>query len=544
MRTHLAAAISLHFAALFLGAAVCAAGPITTEDLLHSQNRSDGWIQYGRNYAAWRHVPLDQINRDNVKNLKLAWQHDFDIIGGLEATALAHEGRLYVTTADSHLFCLNAADGSVFWRYDHPIEIGTQFCCGPVNRGVALAGTRVYFGTLDAHLLALDAETGNVIWNVEVGDHEEAISITGAPLVVKDMVITGIGGAEYGVRGFLDAYDLETGERRWRFWATPAPGEPGSETWGGDSWQHGGGTTWVTGTYDPELNLLYWGIGNPSPDFDGEVRPGDNLYTNAMVALNPETGALVWHFQMTPHDVFDWAGVSEGILVDEEIAGRPVKALIQANRNGYVYALDRATGALLYAKPYTKVTWADLDPNGKPIIKPEIASQPAKHVFPGRAGGRNWPPAAYSPATHLIYVPDKELGSTFIPRPAPYRKGGLYMGGSARDDPSGDGYLTAFDVRSGEVTWRFKFSGQPNWAGALSTAGGLVFAGGPDRKLRAFDEMTGGVLWEHDVPDGVFAPPISFLLDGRQVLGLAVGNNIMSGHQPEASVYMVFRLPE
>lgn len=518
-------------------------GGRVTFDMLHSsQSRDDSWLQYGRNYAAWRHAPLDAIVRSNVSKLELMWQFDFELIGGLEATPLVHAEKLYISSAFSQLYCLNAADGKLLWKYEHPIEPGTQYCCGPVNRGVALAEDLVIFGTLDADLVALNAITGERVWEAKVGDPLEGISITGAPLVIKDMVITGMSGAEFGVRGFLDSYDIKTGERRWRFWTVPGPGEPGNETWGEDSWKHGGGTTWVTGTYDPELDLLYWGTSNPAPDFDGSVRPGDNLYTNCIVALDPDTGSMAWYYQMTPHDIFDWSGVSEGILVDTEIDGKPAKALVQANRNGFLYALDRKTGSLLYAKAYTKVTWADYDSRGKPALKPSIAQTVAKHVFPGRTGGKNWPPASYSPTSQMIYIPDKELGSTFVSRTTEYFKGGYYLGGSARDDASGDGFLTAVDVRDGEVKWRFKFEGQPNWAGTLSTAGGLVFAGGPDGIFRAFDELTGEVLWEYKTSDSICAPPISFMLQGEQVIGVAAGSIPMSGRPAEASVFYLFGL--
>lgn len=498
---------------------------VTNDLLLDAQNRPDVWVHYARNYEGWRYFPGDKINRENVHRLVPKWAHQTGVFGGgFEVSAVLFDNKMYVTTANSHLICLDPRTGDQLWRYDHLMPEGVSLCCGPVNRGVAAFGNRVYWVSLDAVLHCFDAETGLKLWERRVGDFRESYSLTLAPLIIKDKVIVGIAGAEYGVRGFIDAYDARTGELEWRFWTIPEPGEPGSETWGGDSWMNGGGSAWVTGTYDPELNLLYWGIGNPSPDFNGDVRPGDNLYTNCIIALNPDNGELQWYFQASPHDIFDWDGVSEPILVDETINGKEVKALVQANRNGYLYALDRTNGEFLYASPYSVVNWAIMDEQGKPRLNPEIAAQDEKHVCPGIFGGKNWQPAAYSPRTHMIYIPDMERCTSYTSMDITFRKGLPYYGGMIGMDPPEmhAGSIKAMDVRTGELVWSHELD-DPNWAGMLATGGGLVFGGTPDGFLRAFNDETGEMLWEFQTGSGIFAPPTTYEIDGKQYIGLASG---------------------
>lgn len=497
--------------------------------LLAAQNRPELWAHYSRNYAGWRYAPMDQINRRNVHRLVVKWVFQTGIVdAAFETTGVFDGERLFITTANNHLFCLDPRTGALKWRYNHILPPDVKLCCGPVNRGVAVYEGKVYMGTLDARLLCFDAETGLQLWDRQVADYRDSYSITGAPLIVKGKVLIGPGGAEYGVRGFIDAYDADTGEHVWRFWGTAGPDDPGNDTWEDDSWMHGGATAWLPGTYDPELDLLYWGIGNPSPDWNGEVRKGDNLYSESIVALNPDTGKLVWYFQNTPHDIFDWSGVNEPILVDENINGRPVKALVQANRNGYLYALDRTNGRFLYAVPFTKVDWAVLDDMGRPRIKPELFQRVENPVYPGVFGGTNWPPSAYSPRTHMIYIPEMERGATFIRQDATYRRGLPYFGGTLifHDlvDPSitPKGSIKAFDIRTGEERWAFDV-GSPNWGGLLATGGGLVFGGAPDGYLRAFNDETGEVLWQFQTGSGLYAPPITFTLDGKQVVGIASG---------------------
>tara|TARA_B100001079_G_scaffold62603_1_gene53167 strand:- start:1181 stop:2788 length:1608 start_codon:yes stop_codon:yes gene_type:complete len=496
---------------------------VTTEILENAQNYSDRWVTYGRNYGAWRYMPDDQINRETVANLRPVWIKQTGVTGGaFEVTALVNDGRMYLTTANSHLFVVDPLSGTELWRYDHEFE-NVDLCCGPHNRGVALYEDKVFWGTLDAHLLAFDAATGIQLWDAEVGDHRESFSVTGAPLVVKDMVLIGVGGGEFGIRGYIDAYDVNTGELRWRFYTTAGPEDPNNATWEGDSWQTGGGPTWVTGTYDSELNLVFWGTGNPWPDINNAVRRGDNLYTNSVVALNADDGELVWFHQTSPRDEFDHDSTSEPMIIDEIFEGELRKMIVHVSRNGHVYAMDRETGDFLWAGEYTRVNWALRDESGKPVLKEELYNPASTVVFPGIFGGKNWPPASYSPDTHMLYIPTTEWGTTFIRREGEGRPGTMYLGGIPRFEPSGTGYLVAFNMLTGEIEWQEETPGNFNWAGTLTTGGGLVFSGAADGYLRAYNDETGEVLWEFQTGSGLYAPPTSFTIDGEQYIGIASG---------------------
>jgi alcohol dehydrogenase (cytochrome c) len=496
---------------------------VTTDILENAQNYSDRWVTYGRNYGAWRYMPDDQINRETVANLRPVWIKQTGVSGGaFEVTALVNDGRMYLTTANSHLIVVDPLTGTELWRYDHEFE-NVDLCCGPHNRGVALYEDKVFWGTLDAHLLAFDAATGIQLWDAEVGDHRESFSVTGAPLVVKDMVLIGVGGGEFGIRGYIDAYDVNTGELRWRFYTTAGPEDPNNATWEGDSWQTGGGPTWVTGTYDSELNLVFWGTGNPWPDINNAVRRGDNLYTNSVVALNADDGELVWYHQTSPRDEFDHDSTSEPMIIDEIFEGELRKMIVHVSRNGHVYAMDRETGDFLWAGEYTRVNWALRDESGKPVLKEELYNPASTVVFPGIFGGKNWPPASYSPDTHMLYIPTTEWGTTFIRREGEGRPGTMYLGGIPRFEPSGTGYLVAFNMLTGEIEWQEETPGNFNWAGTLTTGGGLVFSGAADGYLRAYNDETGEVLWEFQTGSGLYAPPTSFTIDGEQYIGIASG---------------------
>ena len=496
---------------------------VTTDILENAQNYSDRWVTYGRNYGAWRYMPDDQINRETVANLRPVWIKQTGVTGGaFEVTALVNDGRMYLTTANSHLIVVDPLSGTELWRYDHEFE-NVDLCCGPHNRGVALYEDKVFWGTLDAHLLAFDAASGIQLWDAEVGDHRESFSVTGAPLVVKDMVLIGVGGGEFGIRGYIDAYDVNTGELRWRFFTTAGPDDPNNATWEGDSWQTGGGPTWVTGTYDSELNLVFWGTGNPWPDLNNAVRRGDNLYTNSVVALNADDGELVWYHQTSPRDEFDHDSTSEPMIIDEIFEGELRKMIVHVSRNGHVYAMDRETGDFLWAGEYTRVNWALRDESGKPVLKEELYNPASTVVFPGIFGGKNWPPASYSPDTHMLYIPTTEWGTTFIRREGEGRPGTMYLGGIPRFEPSGTGYLVAFNMLTGEIEWQEETPGNFNWAGTLTTGGGLVFSGAADGYLRAYNDETGEVLWEFQTGSGLYAPPTSFTIDGEQYIGIASG---------------------
>ena len=496
---------------------------VTTDILENAQNYSDRWVTYGRNYGAWRYMPDDQINRETVANLRPVWIKQTGVTGGaFEVTALVNDGRMYLTTANSHLIVVDPLTGTELWRYDHEFE-NVDLCCGPHNRGVALYEDKVFWGTLDAHLLAFDAASGIQLWDAEVGDHRESFSVTGAPLVVKDMVLIGVGGGEFGIRGYIDAYDVNTGELRWRFFTTAGPDDPNNATWEGDYWQTGGGPTWVTGTYDSELNLVFWGTGNPWPDLNNAVRRGDNLYTNSVVALNADDGELVWYHQTSPRDEFDHDSTSEPMIIDEVFEGELRKMIVHVSRNGHVYAMDRETGDFLWAGEYTRVNWALRDESGKPVLKEELYNPASTVVFPGIFGGKNWPPASYSPDTHMLYIPTTEWGTTFIRREGEGRPGTMYLGGIPRFEPSGTGYLVAFNMLTGEIEWQEETPGNFNWAGTLTTGGGLVFSGAADGYLRAYNDETGEVLWEFQTGSGLYAPPTSVTIDGEQYIGIASG---------------------
>ena len=506
--------------------------PVTNEMLLTSQDDDESWLMYGRDYRSWRYSQLTQVNTENVKKLVPKWAFQIGTpFDKFECTPLVVDGVMFITTPYSTIYAVDARTGKEIWRYDYELPDDLAICCGMVNRGAAILGDKIFWVTLDAHLLALDAKTGTVLWDRVVGDLTNAESLTVAPLVVKDKVIVGISGAEYGIRGYIDAYYAETGEQAWRFYTVPSKDEPGGDTWEGDSWMTGGGSAWVTGSYDPELNLVYWGTGNPAPDWNGAVRRGDNLYTDCIVALDADTGKLKWYFQATPHDLWDWDGVSEPVLIDMEIDGAPVKALMQANRNGYFYVLDRTNGKFLYASTYCEQNWsAGLDENGRPTVLPGVSTseEGTIRVCPGVEGGKNWPPSAYNPNTNYLYVPSLELCGSFHQGRVFYVKGLPYLGSgmTAERDESGDmmmwGHISAIDVSTGEIKWRHK-TNFPQWGGCLTTAGGLVFAGDLEGRFMALSAENGEVLWDFQTGSGVLAPPITYQLDGVQYVVIASG---------------------
>jgi alcohol dehydrogenase (cytochrome c) len=403
-------------------------------------------------------------------------------------------------------------------------------CCGQVNRGLAISGDTLFLGTLDAHLIALDGRTGRVRWDAVVADYKTGHSITAAPLVVKDKVIVGISGGEYGIRGFLDAYDVETGKRVWRFWTVPGPGEAGHETWSGDSWKTGGAPTWVTGSYDADMNLLYWGTGNPGPDYNGDARQGDNLYANSLVAIDPDTGKLKWHFQFTPHDLHDWDANHVPVLVDAIVHGKSRKLVAMANRNSFFYLLDRATGEFLLGTPFARQTWADgLDDRGRPVLLPGMSpSLEGTKVYPGLHGGTNWFSPSYSPITRLFYVAAREEATSFYVGLPEYLPGNFYSAGGFRGIPGLEpwGAARALALETGKQVWEFPLHSPP-WAGLLSTAGGLVFGGTNEGHFFALDATTGRPLWRFPTGGPVQANPISFLCDGKQFVAEAAGHALL-----------------
>ena len=481
------------------------------------------WPTYSGNYNGHRHSPLDQINVRNVARLKPAWVYQLRELHNFETSPLVVDGVMYISEPPSNATALDVRTGRPLWAYRRPLPPDIRVCCGQVNRGVALLGQTVFIGTVDAHLVALDAVTGRVLWDVTVADYKTGHSITVAPLVVRDKVIVGISGGEYGIRGFLDAYEPKTGVRIWRFWTVPGPGEPGHDTWAGDSWKIGAAPTWVTGSYDPELNLLYWGTGNPGPDYNGSVREGDNLYSDSLLALDPDTGKLRWYFQFTPHDTHDWDSNHVPVLIDDG----PRKLVAVANRNGFYYLLDRRTGAFVLGKAYGKQTWArGLDAKGRPSEVPGMEpSIEGTVVYPGLHGATNWMSPSYSPITKLFYVATREEGTTIYKGTAEYRPGAFFSAGGIRGIPGVEpsGSLKALDALTGVQRWEFPLYSPP-WAGVLSTAGGLVFGGSNEGQFFALDATTGKPLWRFSTGGTIIASPISYMSEGKQYIAIAAGH--------------------
>jgi|TARA_B100000959_G_C14968261_1_gene618678 alcohol dehydrogenase (cytochrome c) len=525
-------------------------GSVDDDDLLQAQGNNGNWLMYGRTYDSQRHSGLKQVNRENVSKLVPVWTFQTGVLDGFECTPLVVDGIMYITTPWNHAYAIDCKTGSQLWHYQKSLPENLALCCDAVNRGFAIYGERLYMSTLDAHLVCLDKNTGEEIWDEEItapgpaGGAEEteiyklAYSATVAPLVVKGKVIIGISGAEYGIRGFIDAYNAETGKREWRFYTVPAEDDKEEhavkalKTWEGPSWLTGGGSAWVTGTYDPELNTLYWGIGNPSPDFNGEVRKGDNLFTCSIVALNPDDGTYKWHFQNSPHDLWDYDGVNTPVLVDIEKDGNTVKALVQAHRNGYFYCLNRENGKFLYGKPFCEITWTDrtkgvdgLDPQtGRPFVSPTaLPNDEGVRVCPGAAGGKEWCPMAYHPGTGYAYVPVINNCAKFTSGKAFFIKGQPYWGSSLTlIENQASGALKAIDTATGEIKWDVA-TRSPMVAGVLTTAGGLVFTGDAEGFLTAYDAKTGKDLWHFQCGSGHHASPMTYSLDGRQYIAVCVG---------------------
>jgi alcohol dehydrogenase (cytochrome c) len=512
------------------------AADVTAQRILEAEKHPQDWITYSGDYFGKRFSPLKQITTANVAHLAPAWVYQTGVSGKFETTPLAIEGTLYFTGPDDHGYALDARTGRAIWRYERNLPARIPICCGRVNRGFAALGGKLFMATLDAHVIALDMKTGSVVWDIEAADYKKGYVFTLAPLVVNGKVIVGISGGEYGIRGFIDAYDANSGKRVWRFNTIPGPGERGSETWKGDSWNHGGAPAWVTGSYDPKLNLLYWGIGNPSPSDDTTVRGGDNLYSNSVVALDANTGALKWHFQFTPADSHDWDATEVPVLADMEIDGAPRKVLIHANRNGFMYVLDRTNGKFLSARAFVKQTWAkEIDANGRPVVLPGSApTENGAVVCPGAFGATNWMSPTFSPQTNLMYVVSREQCDLFTAKSQPFHEGHAYLG-STYYKPVGQpawGALRALDPLTGKLRWEFKFD-STSWAGAMSTAGGLVFSGDMEGSVMAFDAASGKNLWHFQTGASIISAPISFEVGGKQYVVVTSGESLYAFTLPE-----------
>jgi alcohol dehydrogenase (cytochrome c) len=503
---------------------------VTDERILHASETPADWLTYSGTYSGQRYSNLTQISRTNVNRLKLAWMYQTNDLNQFEATPLVAGGVMYVSEPPSNAAALDLRTGRPLWLFRRTPPSDVRLCCGQVNRGLAILDRTIFLGTVDAHLLALDAITGHLLWDVTVADYRLGYSITVAPLVVKDKVILGISGGEYGIRGFVDAYAVDSGKRAWRFWTVPGPGDPGHDTWQGDSWKTGSAATWVTGSYDAALNLIYWGTGNPGPDYDGDARPGDNLYANSLLAIDADNGKLKWHYQFTPHDTHDWDANHVPILIDADYQGRPRRLVVVANRNAFYYVLDRETGEFLHARAYGKQTWArGIDKKGRPIEMPDIAPKPeGTIVYPGLHGATNYASPSYSPQTKLVYVSAREEGTLFYRATAEYLPGSYFSAGGMRGiaglEPSGS--IKALDSLTGEQRWEFPLH-SPQWAGVMSTAGGLVFGGTVEGNLFALDASTGKALWDMQAGGPAQANPITYMDHGRQYVAMTAGHALL-----------------
>ncbi len=537
--------------------------PVGPERLLNASKDAQNWMIYGGDYFSNRHSPLTQITPANVKNLTMAWAYQSPTTGSWQPTPLVVDGIMYLTQRPNDVVALDAATGRVFWmyRYNNANEIGV--CCGANNRGLAILGDTLFMGTLDAHLVAIDTKSGMPVWKTKVGDSKMGYSLTVAPLAVKDRVIVGLGGGEFGIRGAIAAYDAKTGKEMWRFNTIPAPGEPGHETWepcppnsgtycDPEAWTHGGGSVWVTGSYDPALNLTYWGTGNVGPDYNGDQRPGDNLYTASVVALDLDTGKLKWHYQFTPHDVYDYDSVQVPVLADITFQGAPLKAMLWANRNGNFYVLNRETGKFMLGKPFVKVNWmSGFDANGRPVQTPQPPGMP---TYPAVQGGSNWYSPSYSPRTKLMYVSSwQEQGMLFGGVPVVYKEGGRGFGGGNLSpfvptpgaptraipgapgvpnlrrgpvnnwtDAAGHGAVLAIDPSTGEPKWQFIMYDVTD-TGIVTTASDLLFTGGREGYLQALDARSGTLLWRANLGAQMLNNPITYAVNGKQYVAAMGG---------------------
>ena len=502
--------------------------PVTWERLVNAESEPENWMMYSGTLDSQRYSRLNQINTDNVTELEMKWSYQIPVIDRAETVPTVVDGVMFITEAPSNLTAVDARTGRVYWRYDHELPEDLRICCGRNNRGVAILGETLFMSTLDAHLVAIDARTGNVLWDVEVADYEAGYSKTAAPLIVKDKVVTGIAGGEFGIRGFIDAYDPVTGELEWRTYAIPGPGEPGNDSWSGDSWKTGGAATWITGSYDSELNLIYWGTGNPGPDWNGDVRLGDNLYSDSALALNGDTGEIAWHFQFTPHDVHDYDSIQVPILADIEYQGSTRKVMMWANRNAFFYTIDRETGEFLEGEAYASQTWAQgLDPNGRPIRVPGMApTYEGILVSPPIVGATNWYSPGYSQQTGLFYVTSFDGEQEFFKRDEDYEEGERFTGGGGRYNQPMDAFhssIRAINPATAEIEWEFPIMPRSS-AGITTTAGGIVFTGSADGYFFALDAASGEELWHISLGARVHAAPMTYAIDGQQFVTIASGN--------------------
>ena len=500
---------------------------------LNARPVGSNWLSYNGDYTGQRFSKLDQINVENVGSLRAQWVFHAAESRDMEVTPVVVDGLMFVTAAND-TYALDAQTGRTVWHYTRPVSEGLiDDAAQHHSRGVAIWKSRIYTETDNAHLLCLDSRSGNLLWDVAYAEGNKNYGATSAPVVVKDKVIVGTSGGDDGVRGFVAAYDAETGKQAWRFWTIPGPGEFGSESWPGELYKHGGGTTWMPGTYDPELNTIYWTTSNPSPDFESAIRPGDDLYTDCVLALDPDTGKLKWYFQFTPHDLFDYDATETPVLIDTTFRGKPEKLLVQANRNGFLYVLDRTNGKFLSAVRFVeKLNWASgIDKNGRPIRTGVEPTAKGTRVCPGFSGATNWYSPSYNPATQLFYFLAEENCTIYAFKPQPFREGHTYYSTGALHsaEDQGQKILLAFDLESDKPAWRYVQAGnQHSSAGTMTTAGGLVFFGDNSQSFEAVDAHSGKPLWHFHTGQVIHASPMSYAAGGKQYVAIAAGSDLFA----------------
>lgn len=521
-------------AGIFVFLALSPARAQTSDELKNDGKNTDNVLTYGMGYRQNRYSTLKQIDKSNVKRLVPLWNLSLDNPWGEQAQPLVYNGVMYVTDAKATV-AIDVATGKQIWKtpVDWAPEVPRVVCCGVSNKGPAIYQGRLYRTTLDAFVVALDMKTGKEVWRQQAAEWKEGYSMTVAPLVANGVVITGISGAEFGIRGFLDGWEAQTGKHLWRRYTVPAPGEPGGETWpANDAYLHGGGSTWITGSYDSDLDLVYWGTGNAGP-WNPETRPGDNLYTASLLAIRPKTGEIVWHYQFTPNDMFDYDACWEPILADINLAGQTRKVVMQLNRNGFVYVLDRTTGQLLSAKPYEKVNWAtgvDMK-TGRPMesdVSKKLLASEQIELWPGVLGAKNWPHAAFNPETGLLYANTRHMARLYRFAPVePYVAGTRYMfvENLPAPQPAGEpiAHVDAIDPLTGQQRWRTPLFDHPHWSAMLATAGSLLFTGKETGEFIAIDADTGKTLWQFQTGSGVNAQPITYTHNGQQYVTVLSG---------------------
>ncbi|HZQ55732.1 MAG TPA: PQQ-dependent dehydrogenase, methanol/ethanol family [Bryobacteraceae bacterium] len=516
-----------------------AEGPISVlpdvapSDLLVQPPAGD-WLSYNGDYTGRRYIDLSEINTRNVSQLRAQWVFHAPNSNALEATPIVYRGLMFMTSAND-TFALDARTGRVVWRYSRPVTQGLiDDASAHHNRGVAIWHSRVFMETDNAHLLCLDARSGHLLWDVAYAPAENKnYGATSVPLVVKDKVVVGTSGGDDGVRGFIAAFDPLTGNPAWRLWTIPAPGEPGAESWPGDLYRRGGATTWMPGTYDRESNTLFWGTSNAAPDFDGSVRPGDDLYTACALAIDPDSGKLKWHFQFTPHDLFDYDSTETAVVIDAQYHGARRKLLVEANRNGFVYVLDRTTGKFLSATPFVqKLNWAKgVDSTGRPIRTGVEPSPEGTLVCPGFTGATNWFSPSYNPNTHLLYFMALEDCDTLFVKPQQFAQGREYYATGAKRNHGerGEKILLAYNPETCQFAWRYPQAGDgESWGGTMTTAGGLVFFGNDSDAFEAVDAATGKSLWHFNTGQSMHASPMSYAVNGKQYVAVAAGSDLFT----------------